>query len=196
VPSMTPQISPVSSRYANAFVDVVAENKAEKAVSADIESLKAMYIDADVFANFTKDIMISADDQMKAIEAISKKAKFHKLTVNFLKLLSENGRLGDLVDMINAYDFVMGERQGNTVVVVTSAFPLKAVQEKKIKAELDKTLESNVEIVVEIDKTLLGGVVINVGSRMIDDSVKGKLERLTRAMTAQSNTNVKVKKAS
>lgn len=196
MPSTTPKISPAANRYANAFVDVVIENKAQKAVDSDIDSLKEMYVDAPVFAWFTKDVTVSGDDQVKAIDALAKKAKFHALTTNFLKLLSSNGRLSELVDMINAYDVVIDERQGNTVVTVTSAFPLKATQEKKIKAELDKALGSNVQIVSDVDKTLLGGVIVNVGSKMIDDSVKGKLDRLSRAMTAQSGGNVTVKKAS
>ena len=65
-----------------------------------------------------------------------------------------------------------------------------------MKAELDKALKSNVQIVSEIDKTLIGGVVINVGSKMIDDSIKGKLERLTRAMKSESGANNQIKKAS
>ena len=134
---MTPQISPVASRYANAFVDTIVENKAQKAVASDIESLKSIYVDSPEFADFTSNAVISRDEKRSVIEAMAKKAKFHDLTVNFLKLLIENGRLGNLVEMINAYDVVMDERAGNTIVSVVSAFPLKAAQEKKIKAELD-----------------------------------------------------------
>ena len=193
---MTPQISPVASRYANAFLDVVLENKAQKAVDSDIESLKNMIMDGDVFAGFTKDVTVSRDDQIKAIEAIAKKAKFHELTTNFLKLLVSNNRLSEIIDMINAYDFVLDQRLGNTVVTVSSAFPLKAAQEKNIKAELDKALGVNTEIITEVDKALLGGVVITVGSKMIDDSVKGKLDRLARAMKSKSGSDVNIKKAS
>lgn len=193
---MTPQISPVASRYANAFVDTIVENKAQKAVASDIESLKSIYVDSPEFADFTSNAVISRDEKRSVIEAMAKKAKFHDLTVNFLKLLIENGRLGNLVEMINAYDVVMDERAGNTIVSVVSAFPLKAAQEKKIKAELDKALDTNVQIISEVDQTLLGGVVITVGSKMIDDSIKGKLERLSRAMKSQSNEDSTMKKAS
>lgn len=196
MPSMTPQISPVASRYANAFVDTIVENKAQKAVASDIESLKSIYVDSPEFADFTSNAVISRDEKRSVIEAMAKKAKFHDLTVNFLKLLIENGRLGNLVEMINAYDVVMDERAGNTIVSVVSAFPLKAAQEKKIKAELDKALDTNVQIISEVDQTLLGGVVITVGSKMIDDSIKGKLERLSRAMKSQSNEDSTMKKAS
>ncbi len=193
---MTPQISPVASRYANAFVDTIVENKAQKAVASDIESLKSIYVDSPEFADFTSNAVISRDEKRSVIEAMAKKAKFHDLTVNFLKLLIENGRLGNLVEMINAYDVVMDERAGNTIVSVVSAFPLKAAQEKKIKAELDKALDTNVQIISEVDQTLLGGVVITVGSKMIDDSIKGKLERLSRAMKSQSDEDSTMKKAS
>ncbi|MGB1077727.1 MAG: ATP synthase F1 subunit delta [Bdellovibrionales bacterium] len=193
---MTPQISPVASRYANAFLDIVIEKKAEKAVSSDIESLKNMVMDGETFINFTKDATVSREEQIASIEAIAKKAKFNELTANFLKLLSKNGRLSEIVDMINAYDAVLDERQGNKLVMVQSAFPLKAAQEKKIKGELDKALGVNTEIVTEVDKSLLGGVVITVGSKMIDDSVKGKLDRLSRAMKSKSGTDVNIKKAS
>lgn len=196
MPSMTPQISPVASRYANAFVDTIVENKAQKAVASDIESLKSIYVDSPEFADFTSNAVISRDEKRSVIEAMAKKAKFHDLTVNFLKLLIENGRLGNLVEMINAYDVVMDERAGNTIVSVVSAFPLKAAQEKKIKAELDKALDTNVQIISEVDQTLLGGVVITVGSKMIDDSIKGKLERLSRAMKSQSDEDSTMKKAS
>ncbi len=186
---MTPQISPAASRYANAFLDIVIEKKAQKAVASDIESLKGMITDTDVFAEFVKDVTVSRADQIKTIDGIAKKAKFHELTANFLKLLATNNRLNEIVDMINAYDVVFDERHGNETVLITSAFPLKAAQEKKIKAELDKALNTNTEIMVEVDKNLIGGVIVTVGSKMVDDSVRGKLDRLVRKMKSTSGAN-------
>ena len=186
---MTPQISPAASRYANAFLDIVIEKKAQKAVGSDIESLKSMITDIVVFAEFVKNVTISRVDQIKSIDGIAKKAKFHELTGNFLKLLATNNRLSELVDMINAYDVVFDERHGNQTIFVTSAFPIKAAQEKTLKAELDKVLGTNTEIMVKIDKNLLGGVVVTVGSKMIDDSVRGKLDRLVRKMKSTSGAN-------
>ncbi len=184
-PSISPIISPVANRYATSFLDVVLENKAGKAVSSDIEDLKAMMQDESSFSSFIQNAVFSREDQMNVLDALSKKAKFHNLTANFLKLLAKNKRLGQLTEMLRAYQVALDTREGNTHVSVITPFPLKTSQEKKIKAELDKALKTNTKITPMIDKSLLGGTVITVGSLMIDDSVKGKLERLTRAMKAQ-----------
>ncbi len=184
---MTHQISPIARRYATAFFDVILDKKADKAVASDIDSLKAMYEDGDVLSNFVKNRMISRDDKIQVIDAIAKKAKFHEVTANFLKILASNNRLSQLMEMIHAYDVVRDEHQGNTVVKVLSPFPLKKEQEKVIKGELDKVLGMNTKIVSCIDKTLLGGIIITVGSTMIDGSVRGQLEGLTRKMISQSD---------
>jgi len=184
-----------AKRYATAFVDTAEAKKKIDAVLQDINDVDAMVQNAPDFGAFVKSPLISKTDKVKSIEAIATKAKLQDITVNLLKLLAENGRL-DMVEVIaEAVRKEISERRGEVVAQVKSAFPLDANQEKELKAALKKAVGKEIAINVAIDKDLIGGMVVTVGSQMIDASVKRKLERLRIAMMSNANNNVAEDKA-
>ncbi|MCI5060748.1 MAG: F0F1 ATP synthase subunit delta [Alphaproteobacteria bacterium] len=182
-------------RYATALVDIAGESKKIDSVEQDLRDLSAMIAASSDFQTLIKSPLISRKEQQDAVQAIAKKAKFQDITVNFLSLLAQNRRL-DIVEAIaNAVHEMMSKRRGEVNAKVQSAFKLSPAQEKALREALEKAVGKAVAVQVEVDKDLIGGMVVTMGSQMIDDSVKRKLERLKIAMSASANTNTQSAKA-
>jgi len=193
VTSMTRPVSPLCRRYAQSLLKTALDNKAESNVSKDMEDIGAMLERDDVLSDFVDTPIYSRKDQMAVIEAIAKKAKFHKLTVNFLKTLVDNKRLSSLANMVHAYQTVLREHNDEIAVNVRTAYELKKAQLDELTKTLKTTLGKNVILTQNVEKDLLGGMVVTVGSVMIDDSVKGKLERLKLNLKTGTNENANMK---
>ncbi|MGE4314300.1 MAG: F0F1 ATP synthase subunit delta [Pseudobdellovibrionaceae bacterium] len=184
----------LARRYAQALLDIAVEKKSESAVESDMGDLAAMLSEGGPLSAFIKAPTVSREDQIAVIEALAKKAKFAAHTTNFLKTLAENKRLADLPEIIRAYTQAAQALKGEMNVMVTTAYPLSAAQKKQLTGTLSKTLGQDVALIEETDPSLLGGMVLNVGSIMIDDSLKGKLERLKLNMKSGNNDNRQMEK--
>lgn len=179
----------VSIRYAAALLDMAAEANAVAQVETDIAELGAMIDASDEFRTMILNPLFGRAQQQRAILAIADKAKFQPLTRNFLGVLADNRRLSELPGIVRAFRSELTRRRGEVEARVVSAHALSDKQAKALQAQLSKVLGSNVTLNVDVDRDLLGGMVVTVGSTMIDDSVRRKLERLKRAMTTGSNQN-------
>jgi F-type H+-transporting ATPase subunit delta len=126
--------------------------------------------------------------------ALSEKAGFQKETKNFLMLLAHNRRLPLLESMVLAFQEEMAKRRGEVTAHVQTAFALSPEQTRQIQDTLASSLAQKIILNVSIVPSLIGGMIVTVGSQMIDDSVKRKLERLERAMKSNSNQNETLKK--
>ena len=186
--------SQISRRYAQAFLDMAIEAKAVDSITSDMNDLRGL-MDEKVFADFIASPLYGKDEQFKVIAVLGKKAKLHKLTVNFLKTLSDNKRLSDLSEILIAYTQVLRKHKGELYVDVQTAYELDKTQVSDLSKSLTKALGANVEIHQETDKDLIGGMVVTVGSVMVDDSIRGKLEKLKLKMKSGSNENIEFKKA-
>ncbi len=182
-------------RYATALVDIALESGKSDAVEKDLVSFQAALIDSQDLQSLTRSPLISRQDKQEAVQAIAKKAKFQDITSNFLALLAQNNRLSTVNSIINAVRMELSRRRGEVSASVQSAFALSPAQEKDLQASLTKAMGQAVAVTVEVDKSLIGGMVVTVGSQMIDDSVKRKLERLKIAMKSEANTNTAAEKA-
>ncbi len=182
-------------RYATALIDTAEKHKKIDDVAQDINDIEAMLNDSKDMQLFVKSPLISASEKSKTVEAIASKAKLQDITTNFLKLLAENGRLDMIVPMIKAVRKEISVRRGEVVADVKSAFPLDVKQQQDLQAALKKAVGKEIAIKVEIDKDLIGGMVVTVGSQMFDASVKRKLERLRVAMMSGANNNSAADKA-
>lgn len=182
-------------RYATALIDTAEKHKKIDDVAQDINDIEAMLNDSKDMQLFVKSPLISASEKSKTVEAIASKAKLQDITTNFLKLLAENGRLDMIILMIKAVRKEISVRRGEVVADVKSAFPLDAKQQQDLQAALKKAVGKEIAINVEIDKDLIGGMVVTVGSQMFDASVKRKLERLRVAMMSGANNNSAADKA-
>ncbi|MFP4313276.1 MAG: F0F1 ATP synthase subunit delta [Alphaproteobacteria bacterium] len=181
--------SVVTSRYANALLELAEENKAVDKIEGDMKDLLGMLQDSPDLEELVTNPRIGKSNQQGAIEALAKKAKFHKLTTNFLYVLIENRRLNILGVLAQAVLQEMAVRRGEKTAQVRVAQDLTDKQIKELEASLSKASGSPVTLDIEVDPSLLGGMVVTMDSRMVDDSVAGKLARLKLAMGQSSNEN-------
>lgn len=168
----------VSSRYADALLDLAEAKKAVPKVHKDLTELKAMIEASEQLQLFVDSPLVSKKEQLNVIDALVKKAKFQSLTHNFLGTLIENRRLGALLNIIERFFALASQRSGEIIVQVKTAHALDKAQEKEISALLSKELGKDIVVDAKVDPSILGGMIVKVGSQMIDDSVLRKLERL------------------
>ena len=182
-------------RYATALVDVAQDSKKIDSVQKDMNDLHAMILESQDFQNFLKSPLISKAEKTKVVDSIAAKGKFQDATANFLKVLVQNGRLPILHEIVHGFFEEVSKRNGEMIANVVSAFPLDAQQKKDLEASLAKSMGKTIAVNVDVDKELIGGMVVTVGSQMFDASVKRKLERLKIAMTSGANNNAATDKA-
>lgn len=196
---MTSQISEtsvVAIRYASALIDMAVQDGAVEKIEKDLQDLSASISSSPELMQLISNPVVDIAKQAAIMEAIAKKGKFQKLTTNFLGVVVHNKRLQALPAIIGAAFRTMSERRGEVSAKVQTAQPLSAAQTKALKTQLSKTVGSDVMLDVEVDATLLGGMVITMGSRMIDDSVRNKLDKLERVMGKGANVNMLEERAS
>ena len=174
--------SGVAGRYASALYDLAAETGAVAAVSADIETVSAALDASEDFARLVASPVFQADQQIAAIDGVAAHLKIGPVTTNFLKVVARNRRLFALPGMITAFRAIAAEKSGIITAEVTSAVALKPAQHKDLEVALGATLGGDVKIAASVDPTLIGGLVVKVGSRMIDTSLKTKLSQLKIAL--------------
>jgi F-type H+-transporting ATPase subunit delta len=172
----------LAERYAAALYDLAGEQNALDAVATDLKTLRKMAEESDDFRRFIKSPVLSRADQAKAIKALAEKAQLNALTQKFLGLAAANRRLFALPGIIAAYLDMLATRRGEVTAEVTSAVTLSDSQVSAITAALKQTVGRTVALTSKIDPSILGGLIVRVGSRMVDSSIKSKLQRLKLAM--------------
>ncbi|MCB1533061.1 MAG: F0F1 ATP synthase subunit delta [Alphaproteobacteria bacterium] len=182
--------STVASRYAVALIELAEQAKAVKAVEKDLNELSSMIESSADLSVMIRSPLAGSAQQAKALLALANKAKFSDLTKNFLGVLAQNGRVNALEAIIKAFSAELSKRRGEISVTVQVAQDMSAAQKKSLEAAIAKTVGSDVLLDVRVEPSILGGMIVTVGSQMIDDSVARKLERLQAAMSKQSNENL------
>ncbi|BCH21760.1 ATP synthase subunit delta [Mesorhizobium sp. L-8-10] len=178
----TSPISGVAERYAASLFDLAAEAKSVPAVEADLGRFEALLEGSEDLQRLIKSPVFSADDQARAIAAVLEKAGIGGLAGNFLRVVARNRRLFAIPGMIKAFRRIAAERRGEVAAEVTSAHALSAAQETELKAALKSVAGKDVAITVTVDPSLLGGLIVKMGSRQIDTSLKTKLNSLKLAL--------------
>ena len=168
----------IATRYATALFELADESGALDAVHADLKSIKAMLDGSEDLARFLASPLYSRDDHNKALGVILDKAGMSSLTKQFIGTVANKRRLFTLGDMITSFAQQLAEKRGEVTADVTSAHPLSDAQLAQIKESLKAQLEKDVTLETSVDANLLGGLVVRVGSRMIDSSIRTKLNRL------------------
>ena len=170
--------SGVAARYARALFELAEESGETDTVAADLEKLGEAIGKSSDLARLIASPLFGADEQIAGLDGVMEKLGVGPLTANFVRLAARNRRLALLPDMIGAYRALVAERRGELHVRVTSAARLTAAQAKKVTAALKEALGSEVLIENEVDPSIMGGLVVRAGSRMIDTSVKTRLNTL------------------
>ena len=172
----------IAERYASALYELADDAKALDQVAADLRALKAMMGSSQDFVRLIRSPVLGRADQAKAVTALAEKAGFHDLTRKFLGTLASNRRLFTLASVTEAFLAELARRRGETTADVTSAIALTPAQTAALEQSLRSVLGAKVSVDLKVDPSLIGGLVVRVGSRMIDTSLATKLRRLRLAM--------------
>ena len=169
-------------RYASALFELAKDQGQLKEVEADLAKFSAVLDGSDDLKRMVRSPVFSAGDQGKALAAIFAKGGLTGLTANFLKLLARNRRLFAVSDMIKIFRALSARHRGEVSAEVTSAHPLTDAQFSTLKDSLKASVGKDVQLQAKVDPALLGGLVVKIGSRMIDSSLRTKLNSLKVAM--------------
>lgn len=175
-------VSAVAERYARSLFELASDSKSVAAVESDLASFEKMLASSADLDRLIKSPVFSADDQFKAISSIVSKAKIGSLVGNFLKVVAKNRRLFAVPGMIAAFRRIAAEARGEVAADVTSAHALSSAQQAELKAALKSVAGKDVAINLTVDPSLLGGLIVKMGSRQIDTSLQTKLNSLKLAL--------------
>lgn len=177
-----PIVAGLAGRYATALYELAEEDRAIDDVAADLRSLQTLMDESADLRRLVRNPLFSRDEQANAIGAVAERVGYHALTRKFLGLVAAKRRLFALPDIIRAYLTTLAQRRGEVAAQVTTAHALADSQVEALKSALRGTAGSDVQIETRIDESLLGGLVVRMGSRMIDASLRTKLANLKIAM--------------
>ena len=174
--------SNVGERYAQALFDLASDEKTMAAVEANMKSLKAALADSRDLQILIASPAFTSDAKGAGLAAIAAKAKFHPTTAKFLGLLAANGRAGALGAVIKAFEALSAAARGVVSAQVVTATPLTTSQQAGVAAALRQALGKDPEIETRVDPSILGGIRVQVGSRLFDASLRSKLDSLKFAL--------------
>jgi F-type H+-transporting ATPase subunit delta len=172
----------LAGRYASALFDLARDERQIETVSASLDTVKAALAESPDLKAVTTSPLVNRAEAAKAIAAAAGALGLDPLTTRFLGVLSNNGRLSQLGAVIATFARLAAAHRGETTAEVTSAFPLNDDQLAALKSKLKARGGSDVAIDARVDPSILGGIVVRLGSRMIDASIKTKLNTLAYAM--------------
>jgi len=175
-------VSGLAQRYAKALFELADDQKALDVVAGDLRGLRGLLDESGDFRRLIRSPVLSRFEQGKAVAAVAERAAFSPLTRNFLGVAARNRRLFVLPGVIAAFLATLAERRGEVTAEVTAARPLTDHQTEAVNEQLRKAVGRKVAIDVRVDPSLIGGLIVKVGSRMVDASLKSKLARLRLAM--------------
>ena len=174
-----PMMASAAGRYASALFELATEQNKVAEVEQMLSRFQAMLDDSADLRRLVRSPVFSAEDQVKALQAVLDKAQISGLAGNFLQLIARNRRLFAVADMIKSYRALAAKARGEVAAEVTSAFPLTEAQLNALKDTLRASVGGKqVQVATRVDPALMGGLVVKMGSRMVDSSLRTKLATL------------------
>jgi F-type H+-transporting ATPase subunit delta len=173
-------------RYATAVFELAAEERAIDQLAADLDSLKALLKESPELTRLVRSPLFSREEQAKGMEAVLQKAGAGGLARKLVLLLAQKRRLFALSDVIRAFEQLLARQRGEIAAQVTSARPLSSAESDELRRMLKAKLGREPRLELAVDPSLLGGLRLKLGSRMIDSSLRTKLEGLRAAMKGTS----------
>ena len=178
----TSPVSGVAERYANALFELALENNSLAEIEKDLGRFSALIAESPDLARLVRSPVFSADEQRRAVGAVLDQAGIGGLVANFVKVVAGNRRLFAVPDIVIAFTRLAAKHRGEITAEVTSAEPLSDKHATALKEALKTSLGKDVTLEARVDPSLIGGLIVKVGSRMIDGSLKTKLNSLKLAM--------------
>ena len=180
--SGTTGVSGLAERYAAALFDLADERRMLDEVATNLRELRAMLQASGDFLRLIRSPILSRDQQAKAIGMVAERAGLSSLVRDFLAVVARNRRLFAVPAMIEAFLAKLAARRGEVTAEVFAAQPLSEAQLAALNEQLRRSIGSRVSVDIRVDPGLIGGLVVKLGSRMVDGSIKSKLQRLQLAM--------------
>lgn len=177
-----PSVSGVSGRYATALFELARDEKSIDAVRADLDRFEAMLTDSGDLKRLVRSPVFSADSQSKALAAVLERAGISGTAANFLKVLTANRRLFAVSDAMRAFRALVARFKGEATADVTVSEPLSDRNLDVLKTALKSVTGKDVALNVNVDPAIIGGLVVKLGSRMVDSSLRTKLNSIKHAM--------------
>jgi F-type H+-transporting ATPase subunit delta len=175
-------VSGVSGRYATALFELARDEKSVDEVKADLERFDALLNESADLRRLVRSPVFSADTQLKALTAVLDKAGIAGITAKFLKVLTANRRLFAVTDVMRAYRALVAKFKGEATAEVTVAEQLNDKNLDALKTALKSVTGKDVALNVKVDPSIIGGLVVKLGSRMVDSSLRTKLNSIKNAM--------------
>ena len=180
--SEEPIVSGMAGRYATALFDLAAESNAVDAVKADLDRFDALVAESVDLMRLVRSPVFSTDQQLDALTAVLQRAGIGGIAANFVKLVTTNRRLFAVRDMIKAYRQLVARHKGEVTAEVTVAEQLSDKHVEALRAALKSVSGKDVDLNVKVDPSIIGGLVVKLGSRMVDTSLRTKLNAIKHVM--------------
>jgi F-type H+-transporting ATPase subunit delta len=174
--------SGMAGRYATALFELAREGNAIDAVKADLDRFDGLVAESPDLTRLVRSPVFSADVQMRALKAVLDRAGIGGLAANFLLLVTRNRRLFATRDMVKAFRDLVADFKGEATAEVTVAERLKDDHIAALKSALKAVSGKDVDLNIKIDPAIIGGLVVKLGSRMVDTSLRTKLNAIRQAM--------------
>ena len=172
----------ISDRYASALYDLASEKKLVDVVLDDLLFIQSMIKNNKDLKLVIKSPLIKSNDKLEILQNILKSKKPNELSSTFLKVLSKNKRFQKTLDIISQFKDINAQKRGDVLADITSAEKLSSEQQDNIKEQLRTILGDKLSLSYKVDEQIIGGLIIKVGSKMIDTSLSNKINKLKIAM--------------
>jgi F-type H+-transporting ATPase subunit delta len=175
-------VSGMAGRYAAALFDLARESNAIDAVKADLDRFDGLIAESPDLLRLVRSPVFSVDEQLQALSAVLQRAGIGGLAEKFLKLVTSNRRLFAVRDMVRAFRELVADYKGEATAEVTVAEQLKDNHVAALKSALKAVSGKDVDLNIKVDPAIIGGLVVKLGSRMVDSSLRTKLNAIKHAM--------------
>jgi len=172
----------ISDRYASALYDLSADKKLVDSVLNDLTSLKKLIVENKDLQQVIKSPLINSQDKFSILEKLLQKVDSNELTLTFLKVLEKNKRFAYLSTIITQFININSQKRGDVLADITSADELNDEQRNNITNQLKNILGDKLSLNFDVDNNIIGGLIVKVGSKMIDTSLANKINKLKIAM--------------
>ena len=172
----------LADRYATALFELAVEQGVLETIEGDLETIRELVDGSDDLQRVVRSLTLTRAEQGKALDAVLERLETTQYVRNFVALLARNRRVFLLTDMIAAFQTKLAEHRGEVSAEVTSAVPLKPNHLDAVKEALRTIVGRDVALEARVDPSLIGGLTVRVGSRMLDNSLRAKLQNLELAM--------------
>ena len=177
-----PNVSGVAERYATALFELALESDPIDSIRADLAKFQALLVESPELTRLVRSPVFTAETQEKALAAVLARAGIGGVAANFLRVVAGNRRLFAVGDIIKGFDALVARHKGEVSAEVTVAEPLSDAHLAEVKDALTKVTGKDVTVDVKVDPSIIGGLIVKLGSRMVDSSLRTKLHALKHAM--------------